>query len=285
MGVVYKAWDERLERAVAIKTIRGRRERDEARKRLWHEARSLARVSHPNVCQVFDADEDGETLFLVLELLEGQSLAGRLASGPLPISETVRIARQVLAALDALHGLGIVHRDLKPSNVFLTPHGVKLLDFGLARSTGTSLSAAGRGVPTVTNLTAPGTILGTPHYMSPEQASGLVAGPATDIFATGCILYEMLAGKRAFDGDSFVDVLYQVMHHDPPALGGSREIEALNGVIRRALAKRPQIATLRRWKWLEALEAATVSAGAGAAPPNPDSHATDCAAVSHSPER
>src|ERR1039457_7219814 len=237
MGVVYEAWDERLERAVAIKTIRGVGEKEEARKRLWHEARSLARVSHPNVCQLFDADEDGETLFLVLELLEGRSLESRLATGPLATSETVPIARQVLVALDALHSLGIVHRDLKPSNVFLTPRGVKLLDFGLARSTGAALPAGAECASTATNLTLPGTILGTPHYMSPEQASGAVAGPASDVFAAGCILYEMLAGKRAFDGDSFVDVLYQVMHHAPPALGGSREIEALDAVIRRALAR------------------------------------------------
>ncbi|MGA2269891.1 MAG: protein kinase [Bryobacteraceae bacterium] len=267
MGVVYKAWDERLQRAVAIKTIRGVREGEEARKGLWREARSLARVSHPNVCQVFDADQDGETLFLVLELLEGQSLAGRLATGPLATAETMQIARQVLAALGALHRLGIVHRDLKPSNVFLTPHGVKLLDFGLARSTATSLPAGGEWAPTVTNLTAPGMILGTPHYMSPEQASGMVAGPGADIFATGCMLYEMLAGKRAFDGDSFVDVLYQVMHHEPPALGGSQEIEALNGVIRRALAKRPQDRYASAIEMVQALNAATMSAGTGAASP------------------
>jgi serine/threonine protein kinase len=267
MGVVYEAWDERLERAVAIKTIRGMGEREEARKRLWHEARSLARVRHPNVCQLFDADENGETLFLVLELLEGQSLAGRLATGPPATCETVQIARQVLAALDALHGLGIVHRDLKPSNVFLTPHGVKLLDFGLARSTGASLPTVGGAAPTVTNLTAPGTILGTPHYMSPEQAGGVAAGPASDIFATGCILHEMLAGKRAFDGDSLVDVLYQVMHHQPPALGGSREIEALNGVIGRAMAKRPQDRYASAIEMAEALDAATTSAGTVAASP------------------
>src|ERR1019366_3943003 len=105
------------------------------------------------------------------------------------------IARQVLAALSALHGLGIVHRDLKPSNVFLTPHGVKLLDFGLARSTGTPLPAGGEGASTVTNLTAPGMILAPPRYRSRKQASGMVAGPASDIFAAGCILYEMLVGK------------------------------------------------------------------------------------------
>jgi non-specific serine/threonine protein kinase len=267
MGIVYEAWDERLKRAVAIKTIQGVHEREESRKRLWHEARSLARVSHPNVCQVFDADEDGETLFLVMELLEGQSLAGRLASGPLSASETVQIARQVLAALDALHGLGIVHRDLKPSNVFLTPRGVKLLDFGLARSTGASLPAGAECAPTVTNLTAPGMILGTPQYMSPEQAGGVAAGPASDIFATGCILYEMLAGKPAFDGASFVDILYQVMHHQPPALEGSREIEALDGVIRRALAKRPQDRYASATEMAEALDAAAASGGTGAASP------------------
>jgi serine/threonine protein kinase len=267
MGVVYKAWDQRLERAVAIKTLRGVGEGEEARRRLWHEARSLARVSHPNVCQVFDADEDGETLFLAMELLEGQSLAGRLASGPLGASDTAPIARQILAALDALHGLGIVHRDLKPSNVFLTPHGVKLLDFGLARLTSAPLSAGGPSAPTATNLTVPGTILGTPHYMSPEQASGAVAGPPADIFAAGCILYEMLAGERAFDGDSFVDILYQVMHHEPPALGGSQEIEAFNGVIRRALAKRPQDRYPSAIEMAAALDAATMPAATGAASP------------------
>lgn len=239
MGIVYEAWDERLERAVAIKTIRAAEGRDEARKRLWHEARSLARVSHPNVCRLFDADEDGEALFLVLELLEGHSLMDRLEQGPLSTAETVRIAGQILCALDGLHELGIVHRDLKPSNVFLTPHGVKLLDFGLARSTGPAIPSAGGNTRTLTNLTVPGMILGTPNYMSPEQAGGAAAGPASDIFAAGCILYEMLAGRRAFDGSSLVDTLYQVMHNDPPSIGGAREVVALEAVVRRAVAKQP----------------------------------------------
>ena len=262
-----RAWDERLQRPVAIKTIRSVSETEEARKRLWREARSLARVGHPNVCQLFDAGEAGETLFLVLELLEGQSLAGRLLAGPLATSETLQIARQILTALDALHGLGVVHRDLKPSNVFLTPHGVKLLDFGLARSTGVSLPAGAACASTATNLTVPGAILGTPHYMSPEQAGGAVAGPASDIFAAGCILYEMLAGKRAFDGDSMVDVLYQVMHHTPPTLSGSLEIAALNGVVRRALAKRPQDRYSSAMEMARALDAATISAATAAASP------------------
>jgi non-specific serine/threonine protein kinase len=267
MGVVYQAWDERLQRAVAIKTIRGG-ETPEVRERLWREARSLARLNHPNVCQLFDVGEDGDTLFLVLELLEGRSLARRLADGPLATSETLQIARQVLVALGALHGLGVVHRDLKPSNVFLTPHGVKLLDFGLALVTGNLLSASVESSPTATNLTAPGMILGTPQYMSPEQARGTVAGPASDIFAAGCILYEMLAGRPAFGGESFVDILYQVMHHEPPELGGAREIELLNGVIRRALAKRPQDRYATALEMLQALDVETASVGTVATSPN-----------------
>ncbi len=200
MGVVYEARDDRLGRAVAIKTIRGTEESDQARRQLWREARSLARVSHPHVCQVFDAGEDGKTLFLVMELLEGQSLAGRLASGPLPVPEAVQIAREILEALIALHGLQIVHHDLKPSNVFLTPHGVKLLDFGLARPAGAAMPGDREGEPAPATITAPGRMVGTPHYMTPEQVGGQAAGPAADIFAAGCILYEMLAGKRAFDG-------------------------------------------------------------------------------------
>ena len=141
MGVVYEGWDQRLERAVAIKTIREANESSDARKRLWREARSLARVNHPGVCQVFDVIEDGDALVLILELLEGQSLADRLAGGTISTSEAVGIERQILEALQALHDIGIVHRDLKPSNAFLTRHGVKLLDFGLARSADSATAA------------------------------------------------------------------------------------------------------------------------------------------------
>ena len=188
-------------------------------------------------CQIFDVLEQGPDLYLVLEFLEGRSLADRLGSGAMNSAEAIKIERQVLEALEALHALGIVHRDLKPSNVFLTPHGVKLLDFGLARTNpvATEVSQA----EAATALTAPGFIVGTPQYMAPEQARGIAVGPAADIFAAGCILYEMLAGKRAFDGSSTVDILYSVLHHDPSPLSGSREIEALERVIRRAIAKRP----------------------------------------------
>jgi serine/threonine protein kinase/tetratricopeptide (TPR) repeat protein len=240
MGVVYEGWDERLERAVAIKTIRDVNESGDARSRLLREARSLARVSHPRVCQIFDVLENGETLVLILELLDGQSLADRLMGGVITTSEAVGIEQQILEALQGLHDLGIVHRDLKPSNAFLTRHGIKLLDFGLARSINRGPTGDGDQTRTATILTASGVIVGTPHYMAPEQASGLTAGPAADIFASGCILYEMLTGKRPFDGASFVDVLYGVLHHDPPPLSGPREIEALDRVIRRAMGKRPE---------------------------------------------
>ena len=177
MGVVYEGWDERLERLVAIKTILEANESKEARSRLWREARSLARVNHPNVCQVFDVLEEGESLVLILELLEGQSLADRLVTGMITTSEALGIECQILRALQALHDLGIVHRDLKPSNVFLTRHGSKLLDFGLARTTDAIFAGDPDQTRTTASLTAPGLILGTPHYMAPEQASGLPAGP------------------------------------------------------------------------------------------------------------
>ena len=260
MGVVYEGWDERLRRAVAIKTVRGMGNSEEERKQLWREARSLARVSHPSICQLFDAVEEDGTLFLVMELLQGQSLCGRLEAGSLPVAEAAKITRQILEALAALHGIDIVHGDLKPSNVFLTQHGIKLLDFGLARS----IRAAPRGDAECTltaTLTARG-IAGTPQYMSPEQVDGLAPGPASDIFALGCILYEMLAGRRAFEGASLVDVLYAVAHYNPPPLAGSREVEALDHVIRRALAKRQQDRFATAGEMLDAVSTVPLRAGA-----------------------
>lgn len=249
MGVVYEGWDERLERKVAIKAISNSSAGNDSGARLWREARSLARVSHPHVCQVFEVLEEDNLLVLVLELLEGQSLADRLASGAMATSDAITIAREILLALDALHRLGIVHRDLKPSNIFLTPHGSKLLDFGLARSTQSQL----RGDDTATALTIPGMVVGTPQYMSPEQASGYPAGPASDIFAVGCVLYEMLTSKSPFAGDSPVDVLYAVLHRNPQPLTGSRAIEALDQIIRRSLSKKPE----QRFAAREMLEAIT----------------------------
>lgn len=257
MGVVFEGWDERLERRVAIKTLRDAAHSADARDRLWREARSLARMTHPKVCQIFDVLEQGQDLFLVLEYLDGTSLADRLSGGSLPTAEALSIEQQILEALAALHLLGIVHRDLKPTNVFITAHGVKLLDFGLARPVDPTLAD-----DSATALTHPGTIVGTPHYMAPEQVRGSLPTPAADIFAAGCILYEMLAGKRAFEGASCVDVLYAVLHFDPSPLSGPREIEALDQVIRRAISKRPDERFVSASEMLEAVQAVALPGSA-----------------------
>jgi len=162
MGTVYEGWDDRLKRLVAVKTILEAKESKEARSRFWREARSLARVNHPNVCQVFDVIEEGDSLILILELLEGQSLAERLLTG-ITTLEALHIEHQILGALQALHDLGIVHRDLKPSNVFLTRNGTKLLDFGLAQATDATYISDPNETRSTASLTAPGFIVGTPH--------------------------------------------------------------------------------------------------------------------------
>src|SRR5437667_12477246 len=168
MGVVYAARDERLERTVALKTMSSLASDETARKRFWREARAAASVNHPNICQIYEIGEDGEELFIAMELLEGEALAERLRRGALTVAETVPIGLGMLAALSALHARGIVHRDLKPSNVFLTPHGVKLLDFGLARTSDPELT---RSLASVAE-TRSGIVVGTPRYMAPEQVRG-----------------------------------------------------------------------------------------------------------------
>ena len=230
MGVVYAARDERLDRHVALKTIAGV-EGAQARERFWREARSAASVNHPHVCQIYDiSDEDGE-LFLTMELLQGESLADRLRRGPVEPDDTLHIALEMLDALGALHARGIVHRDLKPSNVFLTPHGVKLLDFGLARL-GTDATAT-----MASGLTEAGLVVGTPGYMSPEQIRAGAVDGRTDLFSAGAILFEMLAGRPAFAGASAIDVLHATLNEQPPALTGSPAVAAFDRVIRHALVK------------------------------------------------
>ena len=232
MGVVYAAHDDRLDRPVAIKRVRADTSDGQERQRLWREARAAASVNHPNVCQLYEIDEDGEGLFLAMELLEGEPLSARLARGPLGPNEAVQIALAVLSALAALHHKGIVHRDLKPSNIFLSLHGVKLLDFGLARPFS---SHPGRGE---TNLTLPGILLGTPSYMAPEMIEGSVIDARSDVFALGIVLYEMLAGKLPFGGDSVFQIARAILQDEPPALGGSPGIVGLDRIIHRALRKR-----------------------------------------------
>ena len=231
MGVVYAARDEQLSREIAIKMIRDPNAGADARERLWREARALASVNHPNVCQVYEVGEESGEIFLTMELLAGESLAARIARGPLPLPQALEILLGILAALEALHRRDIVHRDLKPTNVFLTDHGVKLLDFGLARPLAPD---AGKNL----ELTMPGTLVGSPRYMAPEQWAGEVASPAADLFAAGVLLFEMLAGKPAFAGSTLLEIAQAIAQDQPPALSGGPAVMAADRVIQRALMKR-----------------------------------------------
>ena len=232
MGIVYAARDERLDRTVALKTIRGASD-DTARKRLWREARAAAGISHPNVCQLYEVDETDDGLVLAMELLDGEPLGARLARGPLSPADSSSIALQALDALEALHGRGLIHRDLKPSNLFLTPRGVKLLDFGLARPVSGSFGAE------TTLLTEAGVIVGTPNYMAPEQVRGEALDARADLFSIAAMLFEMLSGRLAFSGATMIDVLHAVLHEQPPALSGGAMVAGLDRVIHKALQKQP----------------------------------------------
>src|SRR5712692_7417153 len=201
MGEVWKARDMRLAREVAIKALPAALAGDpEHLARFEREARMLAALDHPNIGAIYGVEEAEGAVFLVLALVEGETLAERLAGGPLPLAEALRVCRQIADALEAAHARGIVHRDLKPANVKVTPEGrVKVLDFGLAKHL--EITAAGPAEslsPTVAGLTQGGMILGTPSYMSPEQARGKLVDKRADIWAFGCVLYETLAGRRAF---------------------------------------------------------------------------------------
>jgi eukaryotic-like serine/threonine-protein kinase len=231
MGVVYAAHDQRLDRPVAIKTLRGGTADDAARQRLEREARAAARVNHPSICQLYELGEDEGELFLAMELLQGESLAQRLARGPLPPAEALPIALAVLAGLEALHRDGIIHRDLKPSNIFLTGHGAKLLDFGVAVP---SMPDA-----TAMKLTLPGTFVGTPVYSAPEQLRGEPMDPRTDLFSAGDVLYEMIAGRAPFEGATAMEVFHKILNEQPPPLAGDTAVMAFDRVLRRALAKSP----------------------------------------------
>ena len=230
MGIVYEAWDDRLSRPVAIKTFLSSGD-PSRRERFLREARAAAAVSHPHVCQLFDIGELNGEPFLCMELLDGQSLAQRLEQGPMSIPQATEAGLAILSALSALHRRNIVHRDLKPSNVFLSSNGVKLVDFGLARTTVLEAEE--------TAITMPGTVMGSPRYMAPEQARGGEVDARTDIFAAGLVLFEMLSGRAAFAGTSAIDVLHAVVHEQPPALMGSPAIVALDRIIQRAVAKHP----------------------------------------------
>ena len=234
MGVVYAAVDDRLGRPLALKVIRQETvDNPVARDRFRREARLAARINHPHICQIYEVGETDDQLFLAMERLDGEPLSARLDRGAVPLAEAVRIGMQMLGALDALHGCGVVHRDLKPSNIFLTQHGVKLLDFGLARPFVDDVGETNRP------LTQPGLIVGTPRYMAPEQVQGGLIDSRTDVFAAGVILYEMLAGYAAFHASTMAATADKILHTDPPVLGGSPAIATADRVIHRALAKTP----------------------------------------------
>ena len=247
MGEVYRARDSRLGREVAIKILNDRMASTPGfRERFAREARAVSAVEDPHICALYDVGSDGGVDYLVMQYLEGNTLGERLARGPIPVPEAIAIARQVAAGLEAAHERGILHRDLKPSNIKLAPDGTaKILDFGLAKGVDVPAPAGdtSAAATAVAPLTQAGEIVGTSGYMSPEQALGRVVDPRTDIWAFGCVLYEMLAGKRAFGGENTSQVLAAVVGQEPdwsvlPATCPPRVRELLRRCLRKDPSRR-----------------------------------------------
>jgi len=227
MGEVWRGKDTRLDRSVAVKLLPpGFAQDDERRQRFEREAKTISSLNHPHICTLFDVGHEGDAHFLVMELLEGESLAERLQKGPLPLDQVVKFGAQVADALDAAHKQGIVHRDLKPGNVMLTKAGAKLLDFGLARSgAGISGVSGSTALPTEAKpLTSVGTVLGTFQYMAPEQLEGAEADRRTDIFALGALLYEMATARRAFEGKSKTSLIAAILSTQPPPISSIQPV-------------------------------------------------------------
>ena len=280
MGEVYRARDTRLDRIVAVKVLPARLTHDAtSRERLEREARAASNLNHPHICVLHDIGEDRGIGYLVMEYLEGESLAARLKRGPLPAAEALGFAIEIAGAVDAAHRRGIVHRDLKPGNIMLTKAGAKLLDFGLAKAR----IADSQGEQTATiSLTTEGSLVGTFQYMAPEQLEGREADARSDIFAFGATLYEMLAGHCAFEGKSQASLIASIMTTQPapvstvqPASADGRAA-ALDWVVRRCLEKDPddRIQSARdleqdlRW-----IQAGRLPAGVSAAAPPAKSRA------------
>src|SRR5215467_8029945 len=222
MGEVYRARDTKLNRDVALKILPDTFAIDGDRiARFRREAQVLASLNHPNIAAIYGFEDSGSTHALVLELVEGPTLADRIAKGPIPLDEALPIAKQIAKALEAAHEQGIIHRDLKPANIKLRDDGtVKVLDFGLAKAMepASAISPMLTASPTITTpaqMTGVGMILGTAAYMSPEQAKGRPADQRSDVWAFGCVLYEMLVGRRAFEGDDVNDTLAGVLRGEP----------------------------------------------------------------------
>jgi serine/threonine protein kinase len=278
MGEVYKAKDTRLNRTVAIKVLpRLLSERVDLRQRFEREAQAIASLNHPNICAVHDIGRQDGIDFLVMERLEGETLAKRLKKGPLPTEQLLRIAIEIATALDQAHRHGVTHRDLKPGNIMLTKTGAKLLDFGLAKQSGSrppdgERSPIGDGLPHSGSLTEEGVIIGTLEYMAPEQVEGKEVDFRTDIFAFGVVLYEMATGRKAFAGESRASLSSAILASEPPPISRIQPMTppALDHVVQRCLAKDPD----ERWqnagditselKWIAEAGGAISATAAGA---------------------
>ena len=244
MGEVYRARDTKLKREVALKFLPDRFASDPERLvRFQREAEALASLNHPNIAAIYGLEESRDVRALVLELVEGPTLEDFIARGPVPLEEALTVAMQIAQALEAAHARGIVHRDLKPANIKRTPDGqVKVLDFGLAKVSAGSAAFVPSELATTPgdDISSNGAILGTVAYMSPEQARGLPADPRSDVWAFGCVLYEMLAGRRAFAGAAPADTMGTILRSEPDWDALPAETPALiRRLLRRALTKEP----------------------------------------------
>src|SRR6202163_780705 len=244
MGKVYKARDTRLDRLVAIKLLQADiADRPELQERFEREARTVASLNHPHICTLYDIGHQDNAGFLVMEYLEGETLAQRLESGPLPLEEVLRYATEIADALDKAHSKGVIHRDLKPANIMLTSTGSKLLDFGLAKlRREADPFAVLSGVPLAADtISTPGAVLGTLSYMAPEQLEGREVDARTDIFAFGAVVHEMATSQRAFEGKSQASLIAAILEREPPAMSSLQSMTppALDRVVRRCLAKEP----------------------------------------------
>jgi serine/threonine-protein kinase len=277
MGEVFLATDTKLKRRVAIKVLPAAAAHDAERLARFHrEAHAVAALNHPNIAAIYDLEESDGIRYLVLELVEGDTLADRLRQGPLSIDDSLTIARQILEALEVAHEKGICHRDLKPANIKVTPDGVvKVLDFGIAKF----LNRSGHGdAGTTIDHTSPGVVIGTPGYMSPEQAKGLGADERSDIFSCGCIFYELLTGRRAFDGDTTSEAMASILKSD---VDFSRLPQSLHPRLREILARCLQKDPRQRWHAAAdvRLQIESVADTGDAAPPLPRAKWTRRAAV------
>ncbi|MCC6537041.1 MAG: serine/threonine-protein kinase [Bryobacterales bacterium] len=261
MGEVYRALDTRLSRTVAIKVLRADLTEDRTRReRFESEGRAISGLNHPNICTLYDVGRDGDLDYLVMEYLEGETLSGLLARGALPLSKLLEIARQMCAALGHAHARGLVHRDLKPGNIMLTPAGVKLLDFGLAKLVASPARVSEQAdTMSLAPETLLGTVMGTAAYMSPEQAEGKRVDTRSDIFSFGAVVYEMATGQRAFRGETAMSTMASILREDPAPVMELRPglpVE-LNQIVVRCLRKDPE----RRFQHIEDVAVALAELG------------------------